>query len=750
MLSAASAEENFEQLQNCMQGSSSYGIIVPQAHFLEQLLRFYPKLPRERFYTPSTLLKTCGLRPVSIEIACLEEDFDIFRDPSLTDFKDKTLDAWLKQQPYASWNDASEVAQTPFERCVLSGSFSENERRKTLSFLQSRCREIFVLQRTFPKKASVQPTKNMHLHPHRSPAEGYAWTERMKAEYPNLFGILLPSAETLKTLFQKPPSQRALAWLDWQEAGTVSAFLAYIRTQAELETLKRYQKDCDAAVRACRTERFEVLREYLIREGKVWIEEFVRCDWENAASVGTYISLLQDVEPPFECVNFSVLQACPLTIAKRAFFDFLRRVFQFQAGFESHILPWNEALYLPVKEGFAPQAIAANSARDTDILQWFAEVTQRGGVLHLGVPLRDKNGEPLQPLTGNLSEAVGTNNTCVSATGGGGVQEPSTETATDNGRIETTTDGRMYITVSNALSMTAVRDMQRPKANILRFPSSEKNETLPNGDVFLPSGNALFPAKNTLHIPTELIRFSCKDWERFYLCPRKTWLEKILKTTSVSLHPIASKALFWGESIHDNLLFQQPPHDLGTWRKLIRQRSEVRWEQLCRYHPKTSLLYHRHQRALEFSLKMAKACEEFLHDDWHLYSEYILPKESLYTGRIDLLAVHAKQQKVVIVDYKSGSNETFTQRTLQSGHGWQLLLYGDALQKLYPTYAVELRMILRTGKLMPLPLDKLHGELSEMNVWVETFRQSGIYENLPNEKSETLPLAFCDRKSARF
>ena len=147
---------------------------------------------------------------------------------------------------------------------------------------------------------------------------------------------------------------------------------------------------------------------------------------------------------------------------------------------------------------------------------------------------------------------------------------------------------------------------------------------------------------------------------------------------------------------------------------------------------------------------MAAACEDLLHDDWQLYSEYVLPKESLYTGRIDLLAVHEGKQKITIIDYKSGLNETFTPRTLKSGYGWQLLLYGQAMQTLYPMCEVELRMILRTGEAKLLRLDEVNDAISEMNAWIEAFRQSGLYEDLPEEKAETLPLAFVGGKARRY
>ena len=747
-LSATSAEESFEQLQNCINQAPSYGIVVPQAHFLEQFLRFYPEFPREYLYTPSSLLNACGLEPVPPEIACFLETFNKFNDPSFCEIKDETFEACLRQQSYALWNFDLEI-QPPFERCILFGSFSRKQQQYLASALK--CCEFFIFQRTFSQNTSAHELNNVYIYPHRNIADGYAWIERMKTERPNSCGILLPNAEPLMTLFRKPPPKQALAWTDWQEEETVGSFLAYAQTQTDPETLQMWQRDCDAAFRDCLTEDFNVLREHLLRKGKVWIEPFVRCEWLDSNTICNCITLLQNAKPPSEFTNLSVLQTCPSVVTKRAFFAYLRRFLQYRSGFEADVLRWDETVFLPVKESFVPQAVSTGSETDADISAWMHEVSRRGGSLHLGVPLRDRDGEPLQPLWKKpiFSEFIGTEEPLSAESVVS--KELSAETGTESHSaqtIETTADGRTYITVSNALSIAAGMYEQYPKANVLRFPDFERSKKNSDADVSVSES----VSKNALRIPKELIRFSCKNWEYFYLRPRKTWLEKILKAVSVPLNPTVSKALFLGESIHDNLTFEKPPRDLGEWRTSIQQRSDARWQRLCQYSGSNNvfLLRQRHQRALEYSLTMAEACEEFLHDDWKLYSEYVLPKESSNTGRIDLLAVHEGKQKIAVIDYKSGLNETFTPRTLKSGYGWQLLLYGQALQPLYPTYAAELRMVLRTGEVKLLRLDEVDDAVSELNAWIAAFQQSGLYEALPDEKAETLPLAFVGGKTRKY
>ena len=59
-------------------------------------------------------------------------------------------------------------------------------------------------------------------------------------------------------------------------------------------------------------------------------------------------------------------------------------------------------------------------------------------------------------------------------------------------------------------------------------------------------------------------------------------------------------------------------------------------------------------------------------------------------------------------------------------------------------------MILRTGEVKLLRLNEVNDVISEMNAWIEAFQQSGLYEGLPDENLETLPLAFMGGKQSHF
>ena len=243
--------------------------------------------------------------------------------------------------------------------------------------------------------------------------------------------------------------------------------------------------------------------------------------------------------------------------------------------------------------------------------------------------------------------------------------------------------------------------------------------------------------KESLSIPLGKNHFSCKTWERFYLCPRLTWLQTCLKTQQFFLHSPLLKAKLIGEWVHENLKFKQKPEELGQWYEHIHSFSLSRKKQLG---TKTFILHHWNQQALTISLSIARACKDFLDPEWELHSEYILPKASLYSGRIDLLAIHSISKEAIIIDFKTALNYSFTPTQIEHGHGLQLLLYGRMLQPFYT--GITLMVIRRDGMKLSLPLAAINKDSNAIEAWVEQVQTVGVYENLPSESSETLPLAY--------
>lgn len=247
------------------------------------------------------------------------------------------------------------------------------------------------------------------------------------------------------------------------------------------------------------------------------------------------------------------------------------------------------------------------------------------------------------------------------------------------------------------------------------------------------------PAKG-LALPKECIKFSCKAWERFYLCPRRTWLDVILKTDPMSIDSRCLKAKIFGEWVHDNLQFNVSPRSLQAWQENIVKNSTNRWQKLTKQlnHKMPYVFTQWHLRALELSHKMAYACEDLFKEGWQLFSEYALPKNTEYNGRIDLLAI--KEKHAVIIDYKTASHYAFTKQQISRGYGLQLLLYGRSLQKSYEN--ITLRVIDKNGNNLILNLSDISESVKNLELWIKNLTATGLYEPLPEEKENTLPLCW--------
>lgn len=252
------------------------------------------------------------------------------------------------------------------------------------------------------------------------------------------------------------------------------------------------------------------------------------------------------------------------------------------------------------------------------------------------------------------------------------------------------------------------------------------------------------PEKSTsvkgLALPKERVKFSCKAWERFYLCPRRTWLDVILKAEHASIDNHCLKAKLLGEWVHDNLQFNVSPSSLQDWQENISKKATDRWQKLTQLlnHSLPYIFTQWHLRALALSHKMAHACEDLFNEGWQLFSEYSLPKNAEHTGRIDLLAIKGKQ--AIIIDYKTAAHYAFTKQQISRGHGLQLLLYGRNLQKTYEN--IILRVIDKNGNNLTLNLSDISESVKDLELWMQNMISKGLYESIPEENGNTLPLCW--------
>ncbi|MCQ2956287.1 MAG: PD-(D/E)XK nuclease family protein [Opitutales bacterium] len=256
------------------------------------------------------------------------------------------------------------------------------------------------------------------------------------------------------------------------------------------------------------------------------------------------------------------------------------------------------------------------------------------------------------------------------------------------------------------------------------------------------TGEPLYNPQNLL-VPTSLIHCSCTEWENLRKRPINTWFSAILKTHAVPLSERFLGEKLLGEWTHAILRFEQRIQNLEEWKA----HREERMNQLLQDSGNSLVFQHLGQRALYISNLMAAACEELLGKHWELKCEWTLPDSSPYRGRIDLLAINAKEQRIVIVDYKTSNQAKFEPK--KDGSCWQLILYGKALQKEYPKYKVYVWMVKPTGEKQEIPLDAS----DQVEQWIDEFKKTGWYEDLPElaeRQLDELPLMYSPAKLRRW
>jgi len=288
--------------------------------------------------------------------------------------------------------------------------------------------------------------------------------------------------------------------------------------------------------------------------------------------------------------------------------------------------------------------------------------------------------------------------------------------------------------------------LEKKKVTVCTPQVSNTKETLtylyPSQKIFeIPLKNkGISKAKSNLSLPSKTLqKLSCKNWERFCLCPLQTWLETILKTQKTPSHYFRIKAKIIGEWVHENLQFNEQPTTLKDWLQIIQKNTDIRWVFLQKIFQQNDqnipqILKSWHQKSLLWAQQMALACQDLLH--YELYSEWPLPNNVPLKGRIDLLGI--RKNEAVIVDYKTAVHYFFTSKQINKGHGLQVWLYGSYLQSIGKS--VQLRVVDRFGKSTQLAFDQTQAEVADIQSWLDSIQNSGTYFNLPKENKEILPL----------
>ena len=251
---------------------------------------------------------------------------------------------------------------------------------------------------------------------------------------------------------------------------------------------------------------------------------------------------------------------------------------------------------------------------------------------------------------------------------------------------------------------------------------------------------------NSLHLPTECLDFSCKTWERFKLAPLQTFFEKILKLNSPNMfiiNTIKNKRI--GELSHNWVSFEKSknPKFIETWLNAIFANYEKEKTFLKKIYTASnkqlySLITQTLNKALTAAITFANACKIFLQEN--LYSEYTLQKSTKvkYAGRIDMLVKHSISN-LTVIDFKNSKNLLLTPSQLLNGYGLQLLLYGAQLKSI-GAEDVTLMVLSSNGSSHSCSLNQIYDKVSTVINWVNEMYTSGIYENLPPENDNSLPI----------
>lgn len=646
-----SLQSCLQQLQNICRSPAPHRILFPNAHFLEKFCQLCPNADATYFRTPSSLLQECGGIPLTPAEACLLNPpiYDGREDPTLLELPPEWQ--WKNETPRTWVSLTSKSHGLALNTLCFFGPWSSNVRAKVAQHFQN-SEHLVHLKRIFPKSTMLHEVAVEAL-----PSVGAEIFWLQQHWWPEAQPLVALPHVPLQALGQKQPSFSAQAWIDWQAQPTLGYFLIYLRTCVDGRLFPTYAKELKEAQQQCLTDHFEPIYRTLLQDEKPWIAPF-------ALLLKTPPDEIEALLPPeFRPFAGPVRQAMG-KLPPKDLWAFLRRLLQQQAGFFTNCIPWEEAIYLPLKAAVVPHTVRFREEDDASIRQWLWEMAAQGVHLQLCYPERDEAGMALQPLLPL------------------GLASPTA-----------------------APPPVPLQPPRRPQDSL---------------ELLLP------------------ITLSCKAWERFALCPRKTWLESIMRAEDFSFENFPSKAKFIGETVHRYLEFKHPPQSEEEWVQNIRQKAEKHWKNTLQ---KVGTVYLRQwqQCALQISLKMAHGAAEFLTPTLQCFSEWELPPDVPYAGRIDLLAADRSRKTAYIFDYKTSAHYAFSAAQIDKGSGLQLLLYGQCLKRYFET--LFLVVVHRNGEKTILPFEEI--DASHILSWLHQVQTTGVYATLPDEAVETLPLCYC-------
>lgn len=670
--------DSAEQCYDCLQKCvvcKNSVVLIPDEFFREQFLTFWPQFPKELLFTPSQLLKKLGQNPLP--------------------------QVFMHWMPECFWINDSVCLNDKGWSEAVKGNWQEwlaVEKFCTLSSLKVTLSSIFSVERwvffgNFPEEVITQWIKQFSVC-----NEFYV----IKRDFEDINKVHI--AETLSTVYTISVKNLAAQrfWLT--------------------KHVEKFSKVCVIDLHAAHTS-------VLVQKHRCHFEVAAWLDWQEHGTLGYFLIYLRIIVQ--EDALFKNYQNDLKGASEKCFTDDYVSLYKFLKSAQKH---WIEPF------------VCENKPQQATLTEWWASIKDQVPSL-----LVKEVGEVYQcPLI--LSKAQFFD----------GLRRMLTMQAEEKSWVLGWKDAQ-YLPIKghclllNGVKTSAVKDQKimhwiqeiaqrTSKVEICAPLLNDKNDVqdplYPVTSTEVYEFNALGDTRqpfNALNLPVNRVNFSCKNWERFYLCPRNTWLKTILKTQSLNVSNDYLKAKIIGEWVHENLQFKFMPRSVDDWKANVLKNSEQRWCYLNKLNV-PFLIKQWHERALAMSLKMTNSCASFFKKEWCVYSEWPLPNHVALKGRVDFLAVNAVEKEAVVVDFKTSLHYLFTPYQMSRGHALQLFLYGQQIQNLFEK--VTLMVVRRDGQATMLNFSEVEMSVQGVLDWMKQIQTTGCYEMLPEESLEDLPLCY--------
>ena len=399
-----SAELCMERLDTLIKEENSYRIVCPNETFIEKLVAFYPHLESKNLWTVSQLISELGFRPIPCEIANVFSLYSSFLDPTihwmngakaLSESEQKLAKNWLKNTGFVDWEDFSKDSANFCKMCIFFGPFNPGLLSELRSYWGPLFEKFFAIRRTFKLERNVQLTQ-IKGYSVRNIQQEREYIRNISEKNTNFIAC---HPESWLETFPSKNDHRHLRWLDYQEEGTLGYFLPYLYASnedkdsrdANIKKLKNAQKYSH------RDDLFS-LKNWLSQQNETETLPLTRLNWPSKGTLGDFVQLLNACDNSWNLPK--TLEYCPIEFSRRQFFAYLRS--NAKHCTVKHLIPWEEALYLPIKNGCLLHGVSEDSESNTQRLSWFKEIISRGGSLTVVVPELDEKGMPYKPLIPNV------------------------------------------------------------------------------------------------------------------------------------------------------------------------------------------------------------------------------------------------------------------------------------------------------------------------------------------------------------